>query len=421
MRRRLLVLLTAVVTCLGTALVSVPLTRADAAAGGASVYPYKVYEMCEDDADGRLCVESAFRNGVPVTSNYPDTPGTHEWFYVDNSYRYGNFGFNLNSITIPESGDPVASKDVDLDATWEITVDTGPFVPREFNGKARDVVFTKGGSESTGYWFKLSFKPVPIAWRFFDDSFTCDMTSCGDNSTTSDFVSGPGKGFADGYVTDLGNSELSTRYVYARTGFYLASNAQYQGEPYYDPVTNSIIVEMANPHLRAEGEPATGFFEAFLPNSYLINQLRVPYPTLLKTGSFVITKKVGTTTSTATYSATAVPGGVKIVINTVTFSRPRYRITPKPKPPGMPRLTGVTKLTGAARSAFHPPLADGGMKVDLYQARCHKAGGEWKYRTGTKSPITVTSLPSGTVYCQVRAHNVIGWGLWGKAGASRAG
>jgi len=423
MRRRLLVLMTAVFTCLGTALVSVPLTRADAAP--TADYPYKVYEMCEDDADGRLCVESAFRNGVPVTSTYPDTPGTHEWFYVDNSYRYGNFGFNLNSITIPESGDPVASKDVDLDATWEITVDTGPFVPREFNGKARNVVFTKGGSESTGYWFKLTFKPVPIAWRWHFTGevgpYGCDMTYCGTNETVAEFVSGPGKGFADGYVTDLGDSELSSRYVYARTGFYLASNAQYQGEPYYDPETNSIVVEMANPHLRAPGEPATGSFETFLPNSYLVSQLGVPDPAALKTGSFVITKTVGTSTSTANYSATAVSGGVKIVINTVTFSRPRYRITPKPKPPGKPRLTSVTKLTGAARSTFLPPLANGGKPIDLYQARCHKAGGAWKYKFGTKSPITVTALPSGTVYCQVRAHNAIGWGEFGKAGASRAG
>lgn len=418
MRRRLLVLLAAAATCLGTALVSVPLTQADAAS---AAFVYKVYEMCADDADEE-CVVSATRDSVPITSDYPSTVGTHEWFYVDNGWRNGIFNFNLNTITRPPSGPPTASKSVEADIPWMIRVNTGPYVPRELNLKGKDVSFTRGGSPATGgYWFQIEFEPVPVAWRWDDGPYGCDMTYCGTNETVAEFVSDPGKGFADGYVSDLADSEVSDRYVVARTGFYLASNAQYQGEPYYDAETNSIVVEMANPHLRAPGVPATGFFETFLPNAYLITQLGVPDPAALKTGSFVITKTVGSTTSTATYSAVAEPGGVTIKINTVSFSKPRYKITPKPKPPGKPRLTSVTKLTGAARSAFQAPLANGGRKIDLYQARCHKAGGAWKYKTGVKSPITVTSLPSGTVYCQVRAHNAVGWGEFGKAGASRVG
>lgn len=418
MRRRLLVLLTAAASCLGTALVAVPVVPAEAKP---TVYPYRVLDMCADAAD-QECVEEAWRGTESVTSDYPSTTGEHEWFYVDNGWRHGIWSFNLNTITVPPSGPPTASKSVDLGVRWRIRVNTGAYPARELNLKGRDISFTRGGSPSTGgYWFEVGFEPVPVAWRWNDGPYGCDMTYCGTNETVAEFVSDPGKGFADGYVSDLADSDLSTRYVYARTGFYLASNAQYQGEPYYDPDTNSIVVEMANPHLRAPGEPATGFFETFLPNSYLVSQLGVPDPTLLKTGSFVITKTVGTTTSTATYSAVAEPGGVRININTVTFSKPRYRITPKPKPPGKPRLTSVRKLTGAARSSFLPPLANGGKPIDRYQARCHKAGGAWKYQLGTRSPITVTSLPSGTVYCQVRAHNAIGWGEFGKAGASRVG
>jgi len=422
MRRRLLVLLAAASTCLVTALVSVPLTHADAASDRQGVYPYKIYTMCDVDADGKLCVEEAFRGPDAIRSGeVPSTVGSHEWFYVDNSFRYGNFGFNLNTKIIPPSGPVEDSKSVDASVMWNIKVNTGSWVPRELNSKTQDTEFTRGGNLTDGYWFRIKFRPVPIAWRWADGPYGCDMSYCGTNDTVAEFVSEPGEGFADGYVTDLEASDVSDRYVPARTGFFLASNAQYQAEPYYDAETNSIVVEMANPHLRAPGDPATGSFEAFLPNAYLISQLGVPDPTALKTGSFVITKTVGATTSTATYSAVAEPGGVSLKISTVSFSRPRYRITPKPKPPGKPRLTSVTKLTGAARSAFLPPLANGGKKIDLYQARCHKAGGTWKYKFGTSSPITVTSLPSGTVYCQVRAHNAIGWGEFGKAGASRAG
>ncbi|MFL6025184.1 MAG: hypothetical protein ACJ72O_17715, partial [Marmoricola sp.] len=110
MRTRILALVAAVAACVGTALVAVPLSHADAAGS----FTYKVLDMCSADPDGQQCVMSASRDGSPITSDYPSAVGTHEWFYVDNSYRDGNFGFNLNTITIPATGDPIASKSVDL-------------------------------------------------------------------------------------------------------------------------------------------------------------------------------------------------------------------------------------------------------------------------------------------------------------------
>lgn len=415
MRTRILALLVAATASLTTALVAVPLNHADAVAA----YTYTVFSNCDVDADGKLCVESATRNGAPVRSNeVSSSVGTHEWFYVDNGWRDGIFAFNLNTKTIPPSGPVVDSKSVDASATWVIKVNTGSYYPRELNLKARNVVFTRGGNSTDGYWFQVQFNPVPVAWRFFDDTFHCDMTACGDDTTYADFLSGPGQGFADGYVSDLADSGLSSRYVYARTGFYLASNAQYQAEPYYDADTNSLVVAMANPHLRTNNpdDPAYGFFEAFLPNSYLTSQLGVPDPTSLTGGSFTVVR-VGSTISKP-FSLVNTGDGVLIKVSDIGFSRPRYRIKPKPRVPGKPRLTGVLKLPGAAKSSFLPPLANGGKPVDHYQAACRKAGGTFHFKLGTRSPITVTSLPAGTVYCQVRAHNVVGWGPWGKAAAS---
>lgn len=420
MRTRILALVAAVAACVGTALVAVPLSHADAVGS----FTYKVLDMCAGPSD-QQCVMSATRNGTPVTSDYPSTVGTHEWFYVDNSYRDGNFGFNLNTITVPPSGPPTASKDVDKNATWVIKVNTGPYVPRELNLKARNVDFTKGGNPTDGYWFQLQFNPVPIAWRWHFGTtdaggpYGCSLDACGDDTTIAEFASADGEGVADGYVTDLGDSDLGSRYVYARTGFFLASNAQVQSEPYYDADTNSLIVAMANPHLRTASAQAFGYFEAFLPNSYLMTQLGVPDPSTLTGGSFTV-QRVGSTT-TKPFTLVNTGDGVLIKVADIGFSRPKYRIKPKPRVPGKPRLTGVKKIVGGARSSFLPPLLNGGKPVDLYQAACRKSSTvPFKFKTGTKSPITVTALPSGTVYCQVRAHNSVGWGPWGKAAASHA-
>jgi len=423
MRSRALSLVLGLVACAGTVLVAVPLTHADAAG---STFTYRVLDMCADDDDGKECVVSATRNGVPITTEYPSTVGSHEWFYVDNGWRNGIWSFNLNTITIPPSGPSTASKFVDVTADWVITVNTGSYAPRELNSKTQNTVFSRGGNATDGYTFTISFNPVPIAWRFFDDTFTCDVTSCGDNTTQADFVSGPGQGDSDGYVSDLADSPYSSRYVYSRSGFVMAGNAQYQAEPFYDADTNSLVVHLANPHLRSAdpSDTASGFFEAFLPDSYLTTQLAVPDPSTL-TGGSVTVQRLGTTSTTAftlTHTdSSADIQGVWIRVHNVGFSRPTYKIQPHASVPGKPRLTGVIKVPGpGAKVYFKAPLANGGRTVDLYRVACHKAGGTWHFKNGTKSSITVTSLPYGTVYCQVRAHNAIGWGPYGGAAASHS-
>jgi len=403
MRRRLLAVLAAVAACLGTALVAVPAAQA---------FSYQVLPMCSADLDGKVCVVSATRDGATmIQSEYPSTAGDHEWFYVDNGWRDGIFSFNLNTATVDGSGVTTdQSKSVDLNADWVITVNTGAYKPRELNAKTRNTTFTTGGNATTGYWFTIEFNPVPIAWRWADGPYGCDMTACGDDTTVAEFVSDPGKGHADGYVSDLADS-ASPRYVAARTGFVLASNAQYQGEPYYDAATNSIVVEMANPHLSAPGVQAKGFFEAFLPNSYLLNQMGVPYPETLTGGTFTV-YRVGATTSTP-FTLTHTPTGIWIRVHDIGFSRPRYRLSARPSPPGRPRAITATKVSAhKAKVRFAKPLANGGRRIDWYQARCHRLGGTWHYARRSASPIYVGSLPRGRVWCQVRAHNAKGYGKW---------
>jgi hypothetical protein len=401
MRRRLLAVVSGFAICLGTALVAVPAAQA---------FTYQVLDMCADDPDGQVCVVSASRNGVPITANDPPTtPGTTaEWFYVDNGWRDGVFSFNLNTKTVGATpGTDVDSKSVDASATWVITVNTGARYPRELNSKTRNTVFTRGGNPTTGYWFSIRFNPVPVAWRYFDPSFTCDATSCGNDSTVADFVSGIGKGFSDGFVSDLADSP-SPGYVSARSGFVLASNAQYQAEPYYDSGTNSIVVQMANPHLRAPGSAATGFFEAFLPYAYLRTQLGVPDPDTLTGGTFTVWRDGASASVPFTLTRTAT--GIWIRVAGIGFSRPAFRLHPGPS---KPRKVHASKISAhKARVRFKKPANSLGFKVNRYQARCHKAGKAWHSAKTKASPITVGHLPKGKVFCQVRAHNKLGWGVW---------
>jgi hypothetical protein len=400
MRRRLLVLLASMAVCFGTALVAVPAAQA---------FTYTVLPVC--GPGDQVCVVSAYRNGVPANTGADAEAAPNgvptEWYYVDNGWRDGIFSFNLGTKTNMSPGPDVDSKSIDASATWEITVNTGPYYPRELNGKMRNTVFTRGGNPTTGYWFHVKFNPVPVAWRFFDPSFSCDMTGCGNDSTVADFVSGAGEGFSDGYVSDLADSS-SPAYVSARTGFVMASNAQYQSEPYYDRETNSIVVQMANPHLRAPGSPATGFFEAFLPYAYLTSQLGVPDTDTLTAGTFTVWRD-GTTTSVP-FTLTRTATGIWIRVHGIGFSRPTFRLHAGPSAPR--RVSAHKTSAHKARVKFRKPASNLGYRINRYQARCHKLGKAWHAAKGTTSPITVGHLPTGRVYCQVRAHNRLGWGTW---------
>lgn len=404
LRRLGLVALASLVPAL---LVTVSGGGASGTSTGSAGFAYKVYEMCTVSVT-QECVVSATRNGVSVTTDYPSTTGTHEWFYVDNGWRNGITGFNINTITVPPSGPPTASKEIDPTADWVITVNTGPWKPREFNAKTRNTDFTVGGNATSGYWYRIEFNPVPIAWRWADGPYGCDMTACGTSETVAEFV---GDGVADGFTTDLADVDLGPRYVSYRTGFVLASNAQYQGEPYFDAALNSLVVEMANPHLKAPGVPATGFFESYIPYAMLLNQMGVPYPETLTGGQFVV-QRFGSTTATP-FTLTHDGNGVWIRVHDIGFSRPRYALRARPTAPGRPRWGSVTRATATkVKLSFARPLADGGPAVDAYQGRCHRGTAPWKYVKGTGSPLYIGNLSRRTVDCQLRAHNRIGWGRW---------
>lgn len=401
-----------VLVAAGLASVASTSATADPAPSGYTIWP-----RCgtAPDDDGQYCIVSVKKNGFAVPPVDYGTNGVYDDPYVDsNAVGEGFVRFGLYKTTVSSGGvDSVG--DVDPTATWEYVVNTGSIRPRELYGNIRNVTFSTSGSPSSGgYEFTLTFKPTPIAWVWPPDADGDGYADCSYDGGCGDDTTAAGldyDGFVTGYVTDLSGSGLSPSEIADRTGYVHVYNAQDAYE-IYDPDTNSIEVRMANPHLRMDGvTPATGSYQSFLPDAMLINDMNVPDPTTLTTGSFRITR-VGSTAAPLT-TITREAGGVRITIDDIHFSTPRYRIRPKVTTPGAPRRVKVTKPSAhSAKVSFKRPLANGGAAITKYQARCQKGSGAWHTGSAGSSPIVVKSLPRGVVSCQVRAVNRLGGGTW---------
>lgn len=369
---------------------------------------YETWPTCgtAPDDDGRYCVISVTAGGVPVAPRVG--AAEHDEPYIDTigagTVRFGVHHFPAGSFTPDGDADP--------STTWRWRVNTGDIHPREMFGRARDVDLLVGGSAGTGWTFDLALRPVAIAERFYDPGFVCDpYAACGDDTTTADLE---WAGFVTGYVTDLvHDSAYTPEQRQRRTGLVTAYSAQAAAYD-YDYETNSVVVRLANPHLRSDGvTPATGSFETFLPYDVLRTDMGVPDPAGLTSGRVQVSRAGS---ASAPFTLTHEHGGVRIRVTGITFSTPRYTIRPRPSRPGPPRVTRVVrKSSGAVHVGVAAPVADGGSRVTAYVARCRRGAGAWHSATARRSPVVVTAVPSGRAACQARARNRIGLGAWSPA------
>jgi hypothetical protein len=382
--------------------------HADPKPGVADPWP-----MCgtAPDTDGQYCIVSITRDGVEVSPLADcDTPGDQEVPYVD-LIGAGDVRFGAITQHVDGAGCEDQAGRVDPAHTWVFTVNTGAIDPVEMYGTVRDTDLSFGGNATDGHTFTLTFKPAPIAWRD-DPSFSCSYDGgCGDDTTVADTVY---DGFVTGYVTDDAGSGLGAAEIADRYGYIASYNAQ-NAYTFYDIDTNTLEVRMANPHLAstAPDTPATGYYDTFLPNAYLIDELNVPDPSTLSGGTLTVVR--AGSSSAVPFTVSHESGGVRIHISGITFSKPRYKIHPKPTAPGMPRWGSVHR-TGphTVKVAFRAPRADGGKALTGYAVRCRHGSGPWHSAPTAHSPVTIGGLPAGTISCQVRARNSIGWGHWTK-------
>jgi hypothetical protein len=359
------------------------------------------------DDDGHYCIVSVTKNGTPVPPVDYDVPGVYDEPYVD-LLDAGTVRFGLLSTTVSSGGGPVSVGDVSPDDTWVYTVNVGSIDENELYGNIRDADLSFGGTASSRT-FTLTFKPTPVAWMTEPGGpAVCSYDGgCGDETWVADYSY---DGFVTGYVTDDATSGLSPAEIADRRGAVQAYNAQ-DAYPFYDPDTNTLEIRMANAHFKTPGVVATGSYDTFLPNAYLINDMNVPDPGTLSSGTLTVVRAGSSdpVTSTVTHEA----GGIRVHITGITFSNPRYKIHLKPTSPGRARWGSVHRLSRhAVRVTFRKPLANGGKPITSYDARCRRGSGDWHRASGSSSPLVVRNLPRKAVSCQVRAVNRIGHGKW---------
>ncbi len=364
------------------------------------------------DDDGKYCVVSWTKNGTEIPPVDYGTDGVYDDPYVD-LIGAGDVRFGLLRTTISSGTGSVSVGDVPPGDTYVYTVNTGDIRPNELYGHIRDVDLSFGGNATDGYTFTMTFKPTPIAWNWDSSGeLPCSFDGgCGDDTTVAGLVYG---GFVTGYVTDDAgpSSTYTPAEVADRHGYVNAYNAQ-DAYWYYDPDTNSLVIRMANPHLQSTAPDvvATGYYETRIPDALLVNEMGVPDPGSLTGGSLSVVRSGGTTT--VPFTLTHYAGGIDVRINAITFSRPQYKIHPKPTAPGAPRWGSVHRLSHhAVRVSFRRPRADGGKPITSYDARCRRGTGTWHQTSGSSSPLVVRNVTRKPVSCQVRAVNRIGRGTW---------
>jgi hypothetical protein len=190
MRNRLALLACLLVAATLTA-VQTP-AHADPTPGIADIWP-----TCGEtpDDDGRYCVISVTRNGVPVTGRVGSAE--YEEPYID-LIGTGTVRFGVNHYP---AGSFDSDGDADPTAVWRWRVNTGAIHVRELYAQARNIDLSIGGSAASGWTFDLTLQPVPIAWRFNVPGFVCQAGgSCGNDTTRANLEY---DGFVTGYVTDL--------------------------------------------------------------------------------------------------------------------------------------------------------------------------------------------------------------------------
>lgn len=398
MRSRLLAVLAVAVGFLGTTLVTMPAARADVPPGNDVDWL-----ACTGPADD-YCIEAATANGVATTPATLDDGNPRDFPYV----KFATQHVIVFGVWHDTNGHgTVLDNVVDPSVAYRLVVRTGAVNPREMTGIVRNADYAISKSVTGGWRFTLDFQPTAVHHYGVGPGGCSVDGGCVSDTTKATFdVSG----FASGGIEDLVGSGLTSAEIAQRTGMFHATNAQ-NSYDFYDIDTNTLVVRLANPHLKADGTVVDdGTYETFLPNAWLKGTLGIPDPSSLSGGSFVVTKTVGTTTTTAPFVLVHEAGGIRIKIAGITFSKPTYRIHPGPSQPR--RVTARKVSAHKARVSFRKPANNLGYRVNRYQARCHRLGKAWHSAKGTASPITVGNLPKRRVYCQVRAHNKLGWGAW---------
>ncbi len=281
-------------------------------------------------------------------------------------------------------------------SVYEIVVDTGSWQAREARVTGRGVSVAISGTRVT-----IRLRPAATSWSPALAVCTADG-ACGDATTraTEDL-----SGRAEGVLSDL-RAAVPPGGPAIRAGLWQASNAQYLAPAVYDAAVRAFTVRLGNPHLRLSGAPATGAYEAFLPNAVLPSYLGIAAAGDVDAGSIVVTRTDGPRTRlVAAPVLTRVAGGVELRIAGIGYSTATYRIYGVSRAlPTRIRSLGVRRPSAArVRLGWRAPARNGAMPVTTYRVRCGTSAATVRGRS-------VLIRARAGVTCSIRPHSAAGYG-----------
>lgn len=274
--------------------------------------------------------------------------------------------------------DLIAGGPLALTSLVGLTVNVGSLDPGIFIATGDLTSVTTTLNAVSGNTISVVMSPRASSWL----GGGCTIDSCGDETTaaTSDFagilISAAG---APPPPPGLTADELAefNAFVEASRGVWVATNAETFSTPYWDPELDAFMLELAAPHLKADGVTVnTGFFKAFATDLFLSDVFGLN-PNTVSTGTFVVEKTVGGVTTEIPFAVTDQAGGVLIqagtgaVVDGITltpfeFSAPTFAVKKKPAAPAAapaPTVqqgpTGPRVLTAPTdRTLFAGPESD---------------------------------------------------------------
>ena len=156
---------------------------------------------------------------------------------------------------------------------FRIGMNVGDFDPHSFRTVADVHRFDQTLNATSGNTISLELGPNAASAT---SHLNCSVQFCGDDTTRAD------RDYRAMVVMDSVDAELMEGATPAEEaqfnafkdfyrGAWLSTDAQAVIPPYYNAESGSIQFTAAAPHLRQNGEPNRGFFEAFIPDTFVQN------------------------------------------------------------------------------------------------------------------------------------------------------
>jgi hypothetical protein len=388
MRTRLLVLLAAVATIAGTALV------VTASPGTAAPFTER---WCSVSIKAP-CVISATRNGVAMHAGGP--------IQIQMIKTQSQTDFNYTEFLLSDPTHSLATTD-----TISIYLDLGTLKPDYTEGYAGRPTVHRISSGSGTYKVVYTGHPVLLTSGCTDTY----PNYCKDTATSQSVV------------FDAEIHQLKTDHSFE--GFDRSQSADTVDGVYLvsTPTGDYLESHWDNSRYLTDGSTvATAQARFRIPYAMLISDFKIPNPATMVASSLVGT--VNGSPATYSFSQDPLGGAVFVDISGVTFppgnarvaaggqvaSHPRdIRVRRGAITPTRPVITRVTRVYGTrARIAFTRARPRGAV-ITGYQARCQSTGHPTLTASGRYPVVVVTGLTRGRRYlCSVRANSKAGFGAW---------